>query len=77
MATVAAAVASGDRRQLLEAMQERVAGAIDSDRTLARDLAALTRRALEIAKELEALDAEGSDDDDSEDEDGEFDPTAI
>ena len=80
MALVAEAAKSGHRRDMLEAMRDRIAIAVDSDTTPARDLAALTRRLMDIAKELEALDAQESEDDigralDIEDE--EFDPAAV
>lgn len=38
-------------------MRLRIAGDIDNPNTPARDIAALSRRLLEIGKELEALDA--------------------
>ncbi len=44
------------RRELLEALRDRIAGAID-DGVLARDLAALSRRLLGITEQLELLDA--------------------
>jgi hypothetical protein len=55
--TVRAAAESGSRRDLLVAMRSRIATGIDSPNTPPRDLAALSRRLLEIAKEIEALDA--------------------
>lgn len=60
---VKAAAESGDRRELLVAMRDRIAVAVENPRTPPRDLAALTRRLLEIAKDLEAMDAEDADDD--------------
>jgi hypothetical protein len=54
--TVAEAAASGDHRALLVAMRERIATAVASSNTSPRDLAALTRRLQDIAKEIEALD---------------------
>jgi len=51
------AAESGDQRQLLIATRDRIATAVDSPATPPRDLAALTRRLLDIAKELAALDA--------------------
>jgi hypothetical protein len=56
-ATVSDAAASGDMRGLLVAMRTRVAQAVESKDTSPRDLAALTRRLLEIAKDIEAIDA--------------------
>lgn len=61
--TVAAAAETGDQRQLLVALRARIASDIDNPNTPARDLAALSRRLLEIAKEIKALDAADEDDD--------------
>lgn len=55
--TVRAAADAGDRRGLLVALRARIASDIDNVNTPARDLAALSRRLLEIAKEIEAIDA--------------------
>lgn len=55
--TVKDAAETGDRRKLLVAMRARIAAAIDNPDTPPRDLAALTRRMSEFAKEIEALDA--------------------
>ena len=57
--TVRAAADSGVRRDLLVALRARIAVDIDNPNTPARDLAALSRRLLEIVKDIEALDAEG------------------
>ena len=51
---------AGDTRALLVAMRERVAKAVENLNTPARDLAALTRRLMEIAREIEAIDAASS-----------------
>lgn len=53
--TVSAAVVDGDRREQLEAMRKRIAKAIDSDEIRGADLASLSRRLMEIGKELEVL----------------------
>jgi hypothetical protein len=55
--SVTKAASDGDRRELLVAMRARVATAVEDPKTPARDLAALTRRLMEIAKEIEAIDA--------------------
>ena len=55
--TVSKAAESGDRLELLLATRTRVAKAVENEDTPARDLAALTRRLLEIAKEIEVLQA--------------------
>lgn len=56
--TVKSAADSGVRRDLLVALRTRVAVDIDNPNTPPRDLAALSRRLLEIVKDIEALDAE-------------------
>jgi hypothetical protein len=61
--TVKAAAESGTRRDLLAALRARIAADIDNLNTPPRDLAALSRRLLEIAREIEALDAEAGTDD--------------
>lgn len=61
--SVKAAADSGDRRELLIALRARISADVDNPNTPARDLAALSRRLLEIAKEIEALDAEAKVDD--------------
>lgn len=56
-ATVAEAVADGTRRDELVAMRVRIARAIDDPNIRGADLAALSRRLLEVGKEIEAIDA--------------------
>lgn len=52
---VAQAAESGDHRALLVAMRDRIAKSVRDD-CPPRDLAALTRRLQDIAKEIEAID---------------------
>lgn len=54
--SVAAAAASGDRRQLLVALGNRIANAIDDPKTTGPALAALIRRQLDISAEVQAID---------------------
>jgi hypothetical protein len=54
--TVAEAAESGDRRALLVAMRDRIARTVANPDCPPRDLAALSRRLVELAKEIEALD---------------------
>lgn len=54
--TVAQAAATGSHRDLLVAMRERIAQTVSEPECPPRDLAALTRRLQDIAKEIEALD---------------------
>ena len=53
--SVTEAFASGTRREQLEALQSRVALAVQDPKTPGRDLASLTRRLQEIAKELDLI----------------------
>lgn len=55
--TVAEAAEKGSQRDLLVAMRERIALTVQDPRCPPRDLAALTRRLQEIAREVEAIDA--------------------
>lgn len=55
--TVEEAAASGDHRALLVAMRTRVARAVNRADCPPRDLAALTRRLQDIAREIETMDA--------------------
>lgn len=77
--TVTQAAESGDHRSLLVAMRERIAKAVADPNCPPRDLAALTRRLQDIAKEIEAIDLaqkqEAEDGGHAEDE--AFDATAI
>lgn len=54
--------AAGSYRDLLVALRDSIAGQID-DGIQARDLAALSRRLLEISKEIAAIDADTKGDD--------------
>src|SRR5690349_15564015 len=49
------AAEAGSRLEELRAMRRRIARAMDDPNTPARDLAALSRRQLEIGKEVEAI----------------------
>lgn len=54
--TVAQAAESGSHRALLVAMRERIARTVSNPDCPPRDLAALTRRLQDIAKEIESID---------------------
>lgn len=54
--SVAQAAATGDHRSLLVAMRERIAQTVSNPDCPPRDLAALTRRLQDIAKEIESID---------------------
>jgi hypothetical protein len=79
VATVTQAVANGTSRDQLVAMRARIAKAIDDPNIRGADLASLSRRLLEIGKEIEALDAaakqEAAEDGPTPDED--FDASAV
>lgn len=53
--TIIQAVVAGDRLAELKATHLRIAKAVQDPKTPARDLASLTRRQLEISREIEAL----------------------
>lgn len=53
--TILEAAERGSRIEELRAMRRRLAVALDDPNTPARDLAALSRRQLEIGKEIEAI----------------------
>ena len=53
--TILEAAELGSRLEELRAMRRRIARALDDVNTPARDLAALSRRQLEIGKEIEAI----------------------
>ena len=53
--TILEAAEAGVRLEELRAMRRRIARAMDDPNTPARDLAALSRRQLEIGREIEAI----------------------
>lgn len=77
--TVTQAAEDGTRLDELKAMRLRVARAIDDPNTPARDLAALTRRQIEMGKEIEAIEKAAEEDarEQSEAADEEWDESAI
>jgi hypothetical protein len=58
--TVTGAAERGTRLDELKAMRRVLAAHIDSENTLARDLAPLMRQAREISKEIETLEIQAS-----------------
>jgi hypothetical protein len=75
--TVTEAAAAGKDRELLAAMRERVATAVEDPNCPPRDLAALTRRLQELVRDIAAMDARGLEDDGIEVGDVAFDASAI
>jgi hypothetical protein len=55
--TVTQAARDGSARELMVAMRDRIAVAVENPNTPARDLAALTKRLAETVREIEAIDA--------------------
>lgn len=55
--SVTEAADKGSTRELLVAMRARIAKAVEDPNTPARDLAALTKRLMEVARDIEAIDA--------------------
>lgn len=53
--TILEAIEAKDRLAELEATHRRIGRAVQDESTPARDLASLTRRQMEISKEIEAL----------------------
>jgi hypothetical protein len=74
---VSKAAATGTQRELLVAMRDRIAVTVQDDSTPARDLAALTRRLMEIAKEIEAIDTRERESGESDVGDEPFDAAAL
>ena len=78
--TVTEAASSGSTRELLVAMRARLATAVENPTTPARDLAALTKRLVDVVRDIEALDArheQEAADDGNDVEDGTFDASAV
>lgn len=55
--TITEAADGGSTRELLVAMRARIAKAVEDANTPARDLAALTKRLVEVVRDIEAIDA--------------------
>ena len=77
--SITEAADKGTTRELLAAMRARIAKAVEDPNTPARDLAALTKRLVEVVRDIEAIDAreqqEATKRDDARDE--AFDASAI
>lgn len=71
----------GTVRELLAATRDRIAVAVENPNTPARDLAALTKRLMEVVREIESIDArkeqDGDEDSRSAVEDGTFNASAV
>jgi ribosome-binding protein aMBF1 (putative translation factor) len=76
--TVTEAADKGTTRELLVAMRARIAKAVEDPNTPARDLAALTKRLVEVVRDIEAIDARAEEEADAGDvPDTKFDASAI
>lgn len=75
--TVSQAASRGTPRELLVAIRTRLALEVEDRNTPARDLAALTRRLLEVTRDIEALDAREAEAEDGPAEDEAFDPSTV
>lgn len=78
--TVTEAAEGGSHRELLAAMRSRIARAVEDPNTPARDLAALTKRLADVAREIEHLDAKAEQEAERHErvvEDGDFDASAV
>lgn len=78
--TITQAAESGTTRELLVAMRERIAKSVEDLNTPARDLAALTKRLVEVVRDIEAIDARAEQDardGGGEVQDGAFDASAV
>ena len=77
--SVTAAAKGGTTRELLVAMRDRTAIAVEDPTTPARDLSSLTIRLLQIVREIEAIDARDAEDGEAgaEVQDGDFDASAV
>jgi len=77
--SVAEAAASGDHRSLLVSMRERIAQTVSNPDCPPRDLASLTRRLQDIAKEIDSLDLRTKEEEreDAESADEEWDAEAL
>ena len=77
--TISQAADTGTTRELMVAMRTRIASAVEDANTPARDLAALSKRLIEVVHDIEAIDArelqEATKRDDAQDE--AFDASAI
>lgn len=76
--TVAEAAKSGDHKALLVAMRDRIALTVAAPECPPRDLAALTRRLADIAKEIKGIElAEKQEAEESVPGDEEFDAASV
>lgn len=77
--SVTEAADRGSTRELLVAMRTKIAKRVENDATPARDLAALTKRLMEVVRDIEAIDAREQQEAHrgTDPGDGEFDASAV
>lgn len=77
--TVTEAAEHGTTRELMVAMRARIAKAVEDPNTPARELASLTKRLVEVVRDIEAIDARAEQDGEfgAPVEDGAFDASAV
>ena len=82
--SVTVAASRGTKRELLVALRNRLAKQVESENTTARDLAALSKRLMEIVRDIEMIDAEAADELDEDEArtnadsgDSSFDPSTL
>ena len=75
--TVAEAASLGDELGMLTFTRERIAKAIDSERTPARDLAALSKRLMEVQQQIAEVEGREQEKGGSRVEDEPFDPASL
>lgn len=66
--TITEAASKGTKRDLLVAMRDRIAKTVEDAKCPPRDLASLSRRLMEIAREIEAADIEAEESGGAKDE---------
>ena len=80
---ISRAAESGDSLEMLRALRRRLAKAVENERTPPRDLAALSRRLVDIDRDIKAAEAaeqeggEGKGVGGGDVQDGEFDPETV
>lgn len=75
--TVTEAAEKGTTLELLVAMRARIATAVEDANTPARDLAALTKRLVEVVRDIDAIHAREAEEPDASDVGDAYDASAI
>lgn len=76
--SITEAADNGTTRELLVAMRARIAKAVEDPNTPARDLAALTKRLVEVVRDIEVIDAREGEEHNAVDDAGDtYDASAI